>query len=71
MIPILAWSIVCNMELIQIGEVIKQKTIMDMILEMAENQFSEIEQLKAAASSRKSRRPRRTTLRCSSSERRR
>ncbi len=36
------------MQLIQIGE-IKQKTIMDLIQEMAANQFSEIERLKAAA----------------------
>src|ERR1022692_3042417 len=38
------------MQLIQIG-VTKQKTIMDLIQEMAANQFSEIEQLKAAARS--------------------
>jgi hypothetical protein len=56
------------MQLIQIG-VTKQKTIMDLIQEMAANQFSEIEQLKAAARSRaKSRRTRCTTRRSRSSE---
>jgi len=46
------------MQLIQIGE-IKQKTIMDLIQEMAANQFSEIERLKAGACSKaKSRRAR-------------
>jgi hypothetical protein len=44
------------MQLIQIGE-IKQKTVLDMIQEMAERQFAEIEQLKAAAQSRTRRRP--------------
>jgi hypothetical protein len=54
------------MQLIQIGE-IKQKTIMDMIQEMAANQFSEMEQLKVAARSRaKSRRTRRSVPRCTS-----
>ena len=36
------------MQLIQIGE-IRQKTILDLIQEMAANQFPEIERLKAAA----------------------
>ena len=59
------------MQLIQIGE-IKQKTIMDLIQEMAANQFSEIERLKAAARSKaKSRRTRRSGPRCGSSERQR
>jgi hypothetical protein len=57
----------CRMQLIQIGEM-KQKTIMDLILEMAANQLSEIEQLKTAAHSRaKSRRTRRTGPGCGSS----
>ena len=56
------------MQLIQIG-VTKQKTIMDLIQEMAASQFSEIEQLKAAAHSRaKSRRTRRAVRRCDSSK---
>jgi len=56
------------MQLIQIG-VTKQKTIMDLIQEMAASQFSEIERLKADASSRaKSRRTPRRVLRCGSSE---
>lgn len=56
------------MQLIQIG-VTKQKTIRDLIQEMATNQFSEIEQLKAAARSRaKSRRTRGTARRCDSSK---
>jgi hypothetical protein len=56
------------MQLVQIG-VTKQKTILDLIQEMAANQFSEIEQLKAAARSRaKSRRTRRTGRRCGPSK---
>jgi hypothetical protein len=56
------------MQLIQIG-VTKQKTIMDLIQEMAASQYSEIEQLKAAAHSRaKSRRTRRAVRRCDSSK---
>ena len=71
MIHISTLSTVGCMQLIQIGE-IKQKTIMDLIQEMAASQFSEIEQLKAAARSRaKSRRLRRTGQRCGSSERQR
>jgi hypothetical protein len=57
------------MQLIQIGE-IKQKTIMDLIQEMAANQLSEIERLKAAARSRaRNKRTRRAGLRCGSSQR--
>jgi len=56
------------MQLIQIGET-KQKTVLDMIQEMAERQFAEIEQLKSAAQNRsRSRRPRRSHVRCSSSK---
>ncbi|MGA2905558.1 MAG: hypothetical protein ABSD98_17165 [Candidatus Korobacteraceae bacterium] len=54
------------MQLIQIGE-IKQKTVLDMIQEMAERQFAEMEQLKAVAQNRsRTRRPRRTLRRCTS-----
>ncbi len=56
------------MQLIQIGET-KQKTIMDLIQEMSANQFSEIEQLKAAALLRaKNRVTRRGIRRCGSSK---
>jgi hypothetical protein len=56
------------MQLVQIG-VTKQKTIMDLIQEMAANQFSEMEQLKAAARSRaKSRRTRGIVRRCGPSK---
>jgi hypothetical protein len=56
------------MQLIQIG-VTKQKTILDLIQEMATNQFREIEELKTAARSRaKSRRTRGTARRCGSSK---
>jgi len=55
------------MQLIQIGET-KQKTVLDMIQEMAERQFAEIEQLKATAQNRsRARQPRRTLRRCTSS----
>jgi len=55
------------MQLIQIGET-RQKTILDMIQEMAERQFAEIEQLKATAQNRsRARQPRRTLRRCDSS----
>lgn len=53
------------MQLIQIGE-IKQKTVLDMIQEMAERQFAEIEQLKAAAQTKPHRRRSRRT-RCTAS----
>ncbi len=56
------------MQLIQIGE-IKQKTIMDLIEEMAANQFSEIERLKVAARSKaNSKRTRYVRPRCGSSK---
>jgi hypothetical protein len=56
------------MQLIQIGEV-RQKTVLDLVLEMAERQFAEIEQLKrtrliAAGEGRQLRR-----RRCTSSKR--
>ncbi len=54
------------MQLIQIGEV-KQKTILDMVQEMAARQLAEVEQLKRTAEARASaRRPRRMAARCSS-----
>ncbi len=49
------------MQLIQIGEV-RQKTVLDMIHEMAERQAAEIEQLKSAALNRT--RVTRTRQRC-------
>ncbi len=57
-----------RMQLIQIGEV-KQKTVLDLVLEMAERQAAEIEQLKRAtlAAARDQRQPRRR--RCNSSTR--
>jgi hypothetical protein len=59
------------MQLIQIGE-IKQKTIMDLIQEMAADQFSEIERLKMAARSKANgRRTRHIRPRCGSSDRQR
>ncbi len=52
------------MQLIQIGEV-KQKTVIDLIQEMAARQFAEIEQLKAAAqNSTRKRYSRRSRRRC-------
>lgn len=39
------------MQLVQIG-VVRQKTVLDMIQEMAERQFAEIQQLKTAAQNR-------------------
>ncbi len=68
---ILTSSTLWCMQLIQIGE-IKQKTIMDLIQEMAANQFSEIERLKAAARSKANgKRARYGRPRCSSSGRQR
>lgn len=59
------------MQLIQIGET-KQKTIMDLIQEMATNQFSEIERLKAAARAKATdRHARYGRPRCGSSDRQR
>jgi hypothetical protein len=52
------------MQLVQIGEV-KQKTVMDLVQEMAARQVAEIEQLKIAAQNRAiQRRTRRPRLRC-------
>ena len=60
------------MQLIQIGEV-RQKTVFDLVMEMADRQIAEIEQLKTAALSRQSRsrgtRIRRAGPRCDSSKR--
>ena len=57
-----------GMQLIQIGEV-KQKTVLDLVQEMAARQFAEIEQLKHAslAAAREGRRVRRR--RCTSLKR--
>jgi hypothetical protein len=58
------------MQLVQIGEV-RQKTVLDLVLEMATRQFAEIEQLKVAARSRTGRtRSRRSSSRCVSTKRR-
>jgi len=57
------------MQLIQIGET-KQKTVLELIQEMAANQFAEIAQLKTAAQNRaQSRRSGRTRPRCNSAKR--
>ena len=57
------------MQLIQIGEN-RQKTVLDMVVEMADRQFSEMQKLKTAAQARsKTRRTRRPTPRCGSSSR--
>jgi len=57
------------MQLIQIGEV-RQKTILDLVTEMAARQFAEIESLKTAAQSRtRSTSSRRLRPRCSSTKR--
>jgi hypothetical protein len=57
------------MQLIQIGEV-RQKTVLDLVMEMAAHQFSEIEQLKATARTRtRKTRIRRAGPRCDSSQR--
>jgi energy-coupling factor transporter transmembrane protein EcfT len=56
------------MQLIQIGEV-RQKTVLDLVMEMAARQFAEIEQLKTAAQSRATRpRSRRPAIRCISTK---
>jgi len=66
MIEISASANLRVMQLIQIGET-RQKTILDMIQEMAARQLSEIEQLKAAAQNRsRARQPRRTLRHCTS-----
>jgi len=57
------------MQLIQIGEV-RQKTVLDLVMEMAANQFTEIERLKATAQRRtRKTRIRRAGPRCDSSRR--
>jgi hypothetical protein len=57
------------MQLIQIGEV-RQKTILDLVMEMADRQLTEIEQLKTAAQNRpRNVRSRRAGPRCSSTKR--
>jgi hypothetical protein len=59
------------MQLIHIGAP-RQKTVLDLVMEMAERQFAEIEQLKTVARSRaEGRRSRRAHERCASSKRRR
>ena len=56
------------MQLIQIGET-KQKTVLDMVQEMAARQLAEIDQLKLAASTRqRGRVSRRMRSRCESSK---
>jgi len=58
------------MQLVQIGE-IRQKTVLELVMEMAARQFAEVEQLKTAAQSRVSRsRSRRSARRCISTKRR-
>jgi hypothetical protein len=58
------------MQLIKIGEV-RQKTVLDLVMEMAARQFAEMEQLKVAAQSRMSRsRSRSPARRCTSTKRR-
>jgi len=68
MIEFAAPSTVSSMQLIQIGE-IKQKTVLDLVQEMAARQFAEIEQLKrtSLSAAREGRTVRRR--RCSSSKR--
>jgi len=54
------------MQLIQIGAT-RQKTVLEMIQEMAARQLSEIEHLKAAAQNRsRAKQPRRSLRRCTS-----
>ena len=66
MLRILPSDSLRSMQLIQIGEV-KQKTVLDMIQEMAERQFAEIERLKVTAQNRsRGTRSRRSRARCSS-----
>src|SRR5271166_785781 len=57
-----------GMQLIQIGAP-RQKTVLDLVMEMAERQFAEIEQLKTTARTRAGRtRSRRTHQHCTSSK---
>jgi hypothetical protein len=66
MFAISASAILPTMQLIQIGET-RQKTVLELVQEMAERQLSEIEQLKAAAQNRsRARKPRRSLRRCTS-----
>ena len=67
MYPLDRLTRISAMQLIQIGEV-KQKTVLDLVQEMATRQFAEIEQLKrtslnAARESQEPRRRRCTTAR--------
>jgi len=56
------------MQLVQIGEV-RQKTVLDLVMEMAARQFAEMEQLKTTAQNRASRpRLRRSAPRCVSTK---
>ena len=58
-----------DMQLIQIGEV-RQKTVLDLVQEMADRQYAEIEQLKQASQHRsRQRHATRPRQRCSSSKR--
>ena len=58
------------MQLVQIGE-IRQKTVLELVTEMAARQFAEMEQLKTAAQSRTRTVPsRRSARRCVSTKRR-
>ena len=63
MFPFLRWATLCGMQLIQIGEV-RQKTVLDMIQEMADRQAAEMEQLKAAALGRSEKRIHLVRRRC-------
>jgi len=63
------WITLSGMQLIQIGAP-RQKTVLDLVMEMAERQFSEIEQLKTTAQSRAKRtRSRRSHQHCAFSKR--
>jgi hypothetical protein len=58
-----------RMQLIQIG-VVKQKTVLDLVLEMAARQTAEIDQLKMSASARsREKRDRQVSPRCRASKR--
>ena len=64
-----AATTLADMELIKIG-VVHEKTVLELVLETANRQLAEIEQLKAAALQRsRSRRIRQPSRRCSSSRR--
>lgn len=51
MYVLLEWANLHPMQLIQIGET-RQKTVLDMVREMAARQLAEVEQLKSAAQNR-------------------